>query len=145
MALLVQSGAQDWSMDRPEVKNLETIHLHHMVPEQRLKKWFPGSGDDYQQRRRIANFAPISAKKNQKFGAKHPELVLDELGNHAASVLTSHCADEDTLRSAFSSRSNFGILQGPVRMVAANDLVIARAVALMPLLGAARCTIEVAQ
>ena len=27
MALLVQSGAQDWSMDRPEVKNLETIHL----------------------------------------------------------------------------------------------------------------------
>ena len=107
LALLVQSGAQDWSMNRPEVKTLETIHLHHMVPEQRLKKWFPGSGDDYQQRRRIANFAPISAKKNQKYGATEPAAVLDELEGHAEAVLVSHCADEETLRSAFLTARNF--------------------------------------
>lgn len=107
LALLVQSGAQDWSMNRPEVKALETVHFHHMVPDQRLKKWFPGPGENYQQRQRLANFAPISAKKNQRFGAKEPAAVLDELEGHAEAVLASHCANEEMLRSAFLSERNF--------------------------------------
>lgn len=107
LALVVHSGAKDWSHDQPLVRDMETIHLHHMVPDERLKTWWPGAGENRQRRLNIANFTPISAKKNQRHGADSPGLVLDSLEGHARAILASHCVDEDELRSAFETEAKF--------------------------------------
>lgn len=107
MAILVHAGAKDWSPDQPQVRDADSIHLHHMVPEERLKEWWPGKGENRQKRLNIANFAPVSSKLNQRYGAKEPEKVLIELGSHASAVLGSHSADEAGLREAFKNEKKF--------------------------------------
>ena len=45
MALVVSSGAKDWKEDGPlmsEVAQTESVEIHHMVPEMRLKDWYSG-------------------------------------------------------------------------------------------------------
>jgi len=107
MAILVQAGARDWSSDRSPVSKAETIHLHHMVPEERLKTWWPGHGEMRLKRSNIANFAPISAKLNQRWGATEPGKVLDSLGKDVRAILGSHAVDESFLRNGFLTETGF--------------------------------------
>lgn len=104
MALLVAHGAMDWRKGQLAVKNSnQPVEFHHMVPENRLKT-FIRSKDD---RKPIANFAPLEAKTNRELRDQIPMVVRKDLGADADPILTSHYVDPALLSKAHGSRTAF--------------------------------------
>ena len=110
MALVVSSGAKDWKEDGPlmsEVAKTESVEIHHMVPEMRLKDWYSGRGADARSaRNKIANLTPISSSANGGFRNDSPDSVAQRLDNSSA-VFGSHHVDEQKLRAGSESPEAF--------------------------------------
>lgn len=104
MAALVAAGALDWSPGQKQVNSHDIVDFHHMVPEQRLKVWFPSSPED---RRPICALTPITASANRGIGSKNAADVIVALGNHADPIMTSHSLDLELLEKAWASKKDF--------------------------------------
>ncbi len=103
-ALLVANGALDWADGMLQVRSMDDIDFHHMVPDQKLKNWYPGSKDG---RRPIAALTPIRASTNRSIGSKLPKEVMESLGNSAAPTAASHQLDLDILVNASKNKKSF--------------------------------------
>lgn len=104
MALLVAHGAMDWRSGQLAVKNSrEPVEFHHMVPESRLKTFIRSKED----RKPIANFAPLEAKTNRELRDQIPMVVIKDLGADAGPILASHHVDQVLLSKAHASRAAF--------------------------------------
>lgn len=104
MSIIVSAGALDWQVGQLRVSEHDAIDFHHIVPEQRLKVWYPTSADD---RRPISVFAPITAGVNRAIGSQNSADVIDDLGNDAAPTMQSHAIELDLLRKAWGSKRDF--------------------------------------
>lgn len=103
-ALLVSSGARDWSVDSLEVRTYDSVDYHHIVPDQKLAQWYPKQSDE---RQPIAAFAPLWATTNRSIGSKAPDSVVKDLGAQATAIMQTHHLDIDLLKNAYSSREAF--------------------------------------
>lgn len=104
MALLVSSGARDWATGQFRLNSYDSIDFHHMVPEQRLKTWFPKDPDA---RRPIAGLTPVWSLTNKKMGSRNAKDILEELGKEATPIMKSHRLDIDLLREAWATKANY--------------------------------------
>src|SRR5690606_15302975 len=89
MALLVQQGASDWAPGQLKVRDYDLIDFHHVVPEQKLKKWYKRTED----RRPIAALTPLWATTIRSIGTKSASDVILDLGAEAEEILASHEVD----------------------------------------------------
>ena len=104
MALLVANNALDWRSGQISVTSPgEEIELHHMVPEQTLKAWYPNKGD----RRPIAALTPVTASRNKAMRDKDPRQVLAEIGLDADEVLRTHHVDRTLLEAGVSDKDSY--------------------------------------
>lgn len=104
MSLLVTVGALDWGPGQLRVSEYDSIDFHHMVPEQRLRVWYPRSPE---KRRPIAALTPISAATNRTLGSRNASDVIAELANDATPTMHSHKVDMGLLASAWNSEADF--------------------------------------
>lgn len=104
MALLVSNGALDWASGQIQVKSYDSVDFHHMIPEQRLKTWFPKSTDDW---RPISGLTPVWSTTNRSIGNKNSADVIKDLGNDAPPTIASHHADTRLLEAGWRNRSAF--------------------------------------
>jgi hypothetical protein len=102
-ALLVANGAFDWSAGQISLRTKDDVDFHHMVPDQRLKNWYPTK----EERRPVAGLTPICAPTNRSIGNRLPDDVMQELGNHAAPIANSHMVDRALLDGASTDKDSF--------------------------------------
>jgi len=104
MALLVANNALDWRTGQISVTAPgEEIELHHMVPEQTLKAWYPNKGD----RRPIAALTPVTASRNKAMRDKAPLQVLSEIGPEADEILRTHHVDRALLEAGVNDKDSY--------------------------------------
>lgn len=103
MALLVQQGASDWAPGQLKVRDYDLIDFHHVVPEQKLKRWYKRTED----RRPIAALTPLWATTNRSIGTKSASDVILDLGAEAEEILASHEVDSQLAREAHKSEKAF--------------------------------------
>jgi hypothetical protein len=102
-ALLVTNGAVDWSAGQIPLRTKDDVDFHHMVPDQRLKNWYPAKED----RRPIAGLTPICAPTNRSIGNRLPDDVMNERGNDAGPIADSHRVDRALLDAASTDKVSF--------------------------------------
>lgn len=104
-SLLVMQGACDW---RPGLTKLhaadDTIEIHHMVPESRLKTWFPRDPDS---RRPIAGLTPVTSRTNRSIRSDAPRTVITRLSRNASATMRSHAVSSTKLTAGYASEEKF--------------------------------------
>lgn len=103
MSLLVQGGALDWKKGQLQVKEFDSIDFHHVVPEQKLRKWY----NTAEGRRPIAALTPLFSTTNRSIGTKSANDVITDLEKEAEQIFDSHQIDVEMARQAQKSKADF--------------------------------------
>jgi hypothetical protein len=104
-SLLIMQGACDWRPGQLKLHAVEdAIDIHHMVPESRLKSWFPLDPD---RRQPIAGLTPVTAGTNRSIRSEAPRTVIEKLGASATSTMSTHAVSSTKLAAGYSSQDKY--------------------------------------